>query len=154
MYPASHFRTFRSCICLLISVGIPLTSLHGQDTSTVFIDASAPVAAPEPVRAALGTAKRPDGETLTVNSRYLLLNGKPWLPVMGEFHYSIYPEQEWESEILKMKAAGVQIVATYVFWIHHEEVEGQFDWSGQRNLRRFVELCAKHGLYVYPRIGP
>lgn len=73
---------------------------------------------------------------------------------MGEFHFSRYPEQEWEPEILKMKAAGVQIVATYIFWIHHEEVEGQFDWSGQRNLRHFVELCAKHGLYVYPRIGP
>jgi hypothetical protein len=41
---------------------------------------------------------------------------------MGEFHYSRYPESEWESEILKMKAGGVQIVSTYVIWIHHEEV--------------------------------
>lgn len=48
----------------------------------------------------------------------------------------------------------MQIISTYIFWIHHEEVEGQFDWSGQRNLREFVQLCAKHGLYVYPRIGP
>ncbi len=60
---------------------------------------------------------------------------------MGEFHYARYPEAEWEREILKMKAGGVEIVATYVFWIHHEEVEGQFDWSGQRDLRRFIELC-------------
>ena len=48
----------------------------------------------------------------------------------------------------------MQIISTYIFWIHHEEVEGQFDWSGQRNLREFVQLCAKHGLCVYPRIGP
>lgn len=73
---------------------------------------------------------------------------------MGEFHYSRYPESEQESEILKMKAGGVQIVSTYVIWIHHEEVEGQFDWTGQRDLRRFVGLCARHGLYVYLRIGP
>jgi hypothetical protein len=53
-----------------------------------------------------------------------------------------------------MKAAGVQIVSTYIIWIHHEETEGVFDWSGQRDLRRFVQLCAKHGMYVYPRIGP
>ncbi len=85
---------------------------------------------------------------------YLTLNGKPWLPVMGEFHFSRVPEAEWEEEILKMKAAGVSIVATYVFWIHHEEVEGQFDWSGRRDLHHFVELCAKHGLYVVVRIGP
>jgi len=73
---------------------------------------------------------------------------------MGEFHYSRYPEAYWEEEILKMKASGVQVIATYVIWIHHEEIEGQFDWSGQRDLRRFAQLCAKHGMLLYPRIGP
>ena len=53
-----------------------------------------------------------------------------------------------------MKAGGVQIVATYLFWIHHEEIEGQFEWSGQRDLHRFIQLCQKHGLYVFLRIGP
>jgi beta-galactosidase len=127
---------------------------EAERISPVFIDASAPYPEPRTVRAALGTAKNPAGETITVNSQFLLLNGTPWLPVMGEFHYSRYPEGGWETEILKMKAAGIQVVATYVFWIHHEEIEGQFDWSSQHNLRHFVELCAKHGLYVYPRIGP
>jgi hypothetical protein len=91
---------------------------------------------------------------LQVNSRYLVLDGKPWLPVMGELHYTRVPEADWEDEILKMKAGGVNIVSTYVFWIHHEEVEGKFDWSGQRDLRRFVQLCAKHGMYVWLRPGP
>jgi hypothetical protein len=101
-----------------------------------------------------GTATNPSGRTIGVNSRYLWLDGKPWLPVMGEFHYSRVPESEWETELLKMKAAGVQIVSTYIFWIHQEEVHGQFDWTGQRDLRHFVQLCAKDGLYVYPRLGP
>ncbi|MGO9641279.1 MAG: beta-galactosidase [Candidatus Acidiferrales bacterium] len=89
-----------------------------------------------------------------MNSRYLLRNGEPWFPVMGEFQFSRYPEAEWEDEILKMKAGGVQIISTYVFWIHIEEIEGQFDWTGQRSLRRFVELCRKHEMYVWVRIGP
>jgi hypothetical protein len=118
------------------------------------IDATAAAPQPQPVAAQLGTSTAADGQTLTVNSQYLLLNGKPWLPVMGEFHYTRVPEREWESEILKMKAAGVQVISTYVIWIHQEEVKGEFDWSGRRNLRHFVELCAKHGMYVYPRIGP
>lgn len=96
----------------------------------------------------------PDGHRIAVNSRYLLLDGKPWLPIMGEFHYSRYPHQYWEEELLKMKAGGVQIVSTYVFWIHHEEIKGQFDWTGDRDLRRFITLCKKHGLYVFLRIGP
>jgi hypothetical protein len=53
-----------------------------------------------------------------------------------------------------MKAGGIRIVSTYIFWIHHEEIEGQFDWSGRRDLHRFVELARKHGLYVWARIGP
>jgi hypothetical protein len=81
-------------------------------------------------------------------------DGKPWIPVMGEFHYTRYPERYWEEEILKMKASGIDVISTYIFWIHHEEVEGQFDWSGQRNLKKFAELCAKHGMLLYPRIGP
>jgi len=90
----------------------------------------------------------PDGHILSVNNRYLILDGKRWLPVMGEFHSTRYPERYWEEEILKMKAGGVQIIATYVFWIHHEEVEGQFDWSGQAQsaqvrgtLRQAWSLC-------------
>ena len=112
-----------------------------------------PVPPPETGYLELG-GKSSTGHDLEVNSQYLTLDGQPWLPVMGEFHYARYPEKDWETEILKMKAAGVQIVSAYVFWIHHEEVEGQFDWSGRRDLRQFVELCAKHGMYVYLRIGP
>jgi hypothetical protein len=47
-----------------------------------------------------------------------------------------------------------QKVAHYVFWIHHEEIEGQFDWSGKRNLRHFIELCREVGLQAVVRCGP
>ncbi len=96
----------------------------------------------------------PQGSTIAANQRYLTLDGRPWLPVMGEFHFSRYPHNRWEDEILKMKAGGITVIATYIFWIHIEEIEGQFDWSGSRDLHHFVELCGKHGLYAYARIGP
>jgi len=102
----------------------------------------------------MGTGTSPGGGTLSVNSLYLLRDGRPWLPVMGEMHFARYPRRYWEESILKMKAAGVEIVASYVFWIHHEEVEGQFDWSGDRDLRHFAQLCGRHGMYFFPRIGP
>lgn len=98
--------------------------------------------------------KNPQEIEINANSRYLTLGGKPWIPVMGEFHYSRYPRAQWEEELLKMKAGGVDIVATYIFWIHHEEIEGEWDWSGNKDLRAFVELCHKHGLLVVARLGP
>jgi hypothetical protein len=63
-------------------------------------------------------------------------------------------ENRWEDELIKMKMCGINIVSTYVFWIHHEEEEGVFRFDGRRNLRKFVELCAKHGFYVILRVGP
>lgn len=128
--------------------------LRAGAQNLVTIDAAEPVPAAQPVAVTLLGARNPKGSTIGVNSQYLTLDGKPWLPVMGEFHFSRYPEAEWEEEILKMKAAGVQIISTYVIWIHHEQTEGVFDWSGQRDLRRFVQICGEHGMYVYPRIGP
>lgn len=119
----------------------------------VVIDARTEPAPPAPLSFAVGGTS-PDGHRLSANSRFLLRDGIPWFPIVGEFHYSRYPADKWEEEILKMKAGGIQVISTYIFWIHHEEVEGHFDWSGQRDLRRFVQLCAKHDLYVWIRVGP
>lgn len=96
----------------------------------------------------------PDGGSIDFNSFYMIRDGKPAIPVFGEFHYSRYPESEWEDEIIKMKAGGITVLPTYIFWILHEEREGEFNWSGNRDLRRFVQLCGKHGLDVLVRIGP
>jgi hypothetical protein len=148
MYVMRHFAissfvfVFSCCLCAQ------------QPVNRLVFDATASHDAPRPVPTQLGSNRAPDGSTITVNSQYLMRDGKPWIPVMGEFHFTRYPESYWEEEILKMKASGVDVISTYVFWIHHEEVEGQFDWSGQRNLRKFAELCAKHGMLLYPRIGP
>src|SRR5579872_1719782 len=129
--------------------------LHASASpDSIAIDARTP---PQPLRQSsyhAGTLSSPSGHTIGINSMYLTREGSPWLPVMGEFHYSRVPESEWEEELLKMKSAGVQIVSTYVIWIHHEEIEGKVDWSGERDLRRFVELCGRNGLYVIARIGP
>lgn len=102
----------------------------------------------------LGTSRRPDGRELSADNRSLLLDGHPWMPAMGEFHYARYPADEWREELLKMKAAGIGIVASYVFWIHHEETPDAWDWSGCRDLRRFVATAAEAGLLVVVRGGP
>lgn len=106
----------------------------------------------EPVPLAMGEVS--SASQFGCNSRYLEKNGKPWLPVMAEFHPTRYDDAEWELELRKMKAAGVDIVATYLFWIFHEEEEGNFCFDGNRDISHFLKLCRKIGLYVFVRIGP
>ncbi|MGN9840408.1 beta-galactosidase [Nonomuraea sp. H19] len=93
-------------------------------------------------------------DAITADSRHLWRAGRPWFPVMGEFHYGRYPAAEWREELLKVRAGGVTAVATYVFWNLHEERRGRYDWSGDRDLRRFVKTCAEAGLDAVVRIGP
>lgn len=96
----------------------------------------------------------PKGDSISVNNDYISVNHQPFFPVMGEFHFSRYPHQYWEESILKMKAGGINVIATYVFWILHEPKEGQFDWEGDRNLKEFAALCAKHNMHLIVRVGP
>ena len=84
----------------------------------------------------------------------LIIDGRRVCPVMGEVHYSRIPADEWSGEVRTMKDGGVTIIACYVFWNHIEETEGLFDWSGQRNLRQFLEVCKAENMPVVLRIGP
>lgn len=101
-----------------------------------------------------GSHTSPSGHTFSLNSLYYTKDGQPWYPVMGEIHYARIPQTDWEESILKMKASGVTVIATYVFWNMHEEVENVYTWDGNRNLRHFLELCRKHDMYTWLRIGP
>lgn len=150
--PASSRFTFCACASLLLLFSA--IGASGQASTVVNIDASQPYSTPAPAAYDGGTGTSINGHVIGLNRRFLTMDGRPWLPVMGEFHYSRYPEAQWEEQILKMKASGVQIISTYVIWIHQEEIEGQFDWSGRRDLRKFAQLCAKHGMYLVVRVGP
>ena len=96
----------------------------------------------------------PFGSAVSWDSHSLIIDGRRVCPVMGEIHYSRVPADEWPAEVRKMRDGGVTIIATYVFWNHIEEEEGIFCWDGQRDLRRFLEVCKAEGMPVVLRMGP
>ncbi|WP_181164260.1 beta-galactosidase [Microbacterium foliorum] len=109
----------------------------------------------DPVPAALDLGDGVDtARRLEVTDRYLSRDGRPWIPVMGEYHFVRDRREVWERELRKMRAGGIDVLATYVFWLAHEEVEGEFRWEGDRDLREFVQTAARVGLDVVVRIGP
>ncbi|TDC74780.1 beta-galactosidase, partial [Streptomyces hainanensis] len=95
---------------------------------------------------------RPD--RIVATSTHLVRGGRPWLPVMGEMHFTRYPRAGWREQLLTMRAGGIDVVATYLFWHHHEEHRGAFRFDGNRDLRAFVETAAECGLDAVVRIGP
>ncbi len=140
-------RLWISVIVLLM-----LTNIATAQTYTVDISKTQSTIVSSHLK--LGTNTNAAGHSISANSLYFIKDGKPWYPVMGEFHFSRYPRAKWEESILKMKAGGIDVIATYVFWIYHEEQEGVFNWKGNNDLKMFLELCKKHNMMVVTRIGP
>lgn len=94
------------------------------------------------------------GHQYTYTDEYLFKDGKPYIYTMGELHFSRMKEEDWETELVKMKAGGIEIVSSYIFWNHHETEKGKFDFSGNRNLRKFINICAKLDMPFFLRLGP
>ena len=83
----------------------------------------------------------PSGEVLGFTNYYMTKDATPFFGISGEIQYARVREEEWEDTILKAKMGGLNIIAFYVFWNVHEEVRGRFRFDGNRNVRKFLELC-------------
>ncbi|MFU1855704.1 beta-galactosidase [Sphingobacterium sp. NGMCC 1.201703] len=134
--------------CIALACLLYATAVHGQYEMNLKNAGKVPLSYLNKV--GIG----PKGKEIRINNIYMEEGGKPVLPVMGEFHYVRMDHRYWRDALLKMKASGINMVATYVMWSLHEETEGKQNWSGNYDLRRFVELCAELDLKVHLRAGP
>lgn len=99
-------------------------------------------------------AQNRQGSELKFNSYYMSFDNQPFFAVSGEFHFSRMNRIRWNAELAKVRESGVNIISTYVFWNHHEEHKGEWNFSENRNLREFIQLCGENHLFVILRLGP
>ena len=99
---------------------------------------------------------RPSSRSFTVDYHrdLFLRDGQQFDYVSGSLHYFRVPHQLWRDRLLKLRAAGINVVSTYVAWNWHEPHRGQFRWEGDADLVRFVKTAAELGLLVNIRPGP
>lgn len=91
---------------------------------------------------------------VTYDHRALVIDGKRRVLVSGSIHYPRSTPEMWPDLTQKSKDGGLDIIETYVFWNLHEPTKGQYDFSGRKDLVKFVKLVGEAGLYVHLRIGP
>lgn len=84
----------------------------------------------------------------------LLVNDQPYRILSGEMHYFRIPRAYWRDRLLKLRACGLNTVATYMPWNLHERQRGQFNFSGILDIRHFIELADELGLNMILRPGP
>ncbi|WP_136709636.1 beta-galactosidase [Agromyces sp. H66] len=93
-------------------------------------------------------------DRIALTNRYVERDGRPFIPVTGELHYSRVPRGEWDERLRLMRSGGVTAVATYVIWNHHEPERGRPSFNGGLDVAAFVRCAAAAGLDVVLRIGP
>ncbi len=89
-----------------------------------------------------------------VNTQYFTKDGKPFTVISGELHFSRLPREHWRETLLKMRECGINTVSTYIFWNYHEEIKGQFDFNGNKDISAFLSICRDIDMPCILRIGP
>ncbi len=92
--------------------------------------------------------------TFKVGNECFLLNGKPFVVKAAEVHYPRIPRDYWDQRIKMCKSLGMNTLCIYIFWNSHEQQEGVFDFTENNDIRAFVQLAQKNGMYVIVRPGP
>ena len=82
------------------------------------------------------------------------INGQRTYIASGSIHYPRVPRELWHDRLLRLKRAGFNTLQTYTFWNFHEAKEGQFDFTGQRDVEEYLKEAQDVGLYATVRVGP
>ena len=107
------------------------------------------------VLAATAAAQAPARHTFALSKTEFLLDGAPFQIKAGEMHPARIPAEYWRHRIRMAKAMGLNTIAAYIFWNHHEETEGRFDFTtGSRDIARFIRIAQEEGMWVLLRPGP
>lgn len=91
---------------------------------------------------------------VTFDSRSFSIGGQRIWIHSGEIHYFRHPSELWRETLLRARQGGMNAISTCIAWNYHEPVEGQCDFTGDRDVAHFLDLCAEIGLWVIARPGP
>ena len=80
---------------------------------------------------------------ITFDNQSFVVGGLKTFIVSGSIHYVRVPRELWRDRLLRAKTGGFNAIITYVSWNAHEPEEGQFDFSGNKDLGAFLDLCTE-----------
>lgn len=82
------------------------------------------------------------------------IDGKKEILLVASLFYFRLPRATWEKRIVDLKRLGYNAVDVYFPWNFHENKKGEFDFTGEKDVRCFLQLLKKHSMYVVARPGP
>lgn len=85
----------------------------------------------------------------------LIIDGKRVFIKSGAFHYFRTPGYEMALDrFAKMKAGGYNTVDIYFNWNYHSQKQGEYDFTGVKDVRKVLQAAKETGLFIIARPGP
>ncbi|GHE58995.1 beta-galactosidase [Streptomyces spiralis] len=126
------------------------TTLTGAAALTAALPTAARAAVPQ-----AGSGAQAARHTVTFDRYSLVVDGERVPLWSGEVHPFRLPSPSlWRDVLQKMRASGYNAVSVYASWNYHSPAPGHYDFTGVRDLGRFLDMAAETGLYVIARPGP
>lgn len=91
---------------------------------------------------------------ITYDARSFMIDGRRLWIVGGSIHYARVPRELWADRIAAARDAGLNTIETPIQWSLHEPRPGVFEFTGDKDIRHFVELIRDAGMYCMLRPGP
>eukprot|EP00871_Galdieria_phlegrea_P005552 jgi/Galph1/5999/GphlegSOOS_G4577.1 len=89
------------------------------------------------------------------DSYSLIINGKREFIYSGSYYYWRLPTPTlWKDVFEKIRAAGFNTITMYFNWDYHSPKSLIYDFSGIRDVEKFLTLTEEMGFYVIARPGP
>ncbi|MFD2613496.1 beta-galactosidase [Paenibacillus gansuensis] len=87
-------------------------------------------------------------------SNLLSVKGSPEIILCASLFYFRIPRAYWKERLEQIKFCGYNCIDVYFPWNYHEEEEGLWNFSGEKDAGHFLDLAAEAGLWVVARPGP
>jgi len=94
-------------------------------------------------------------QKITYDRKSLLIDGERKFIFSGTLQYFRHPSpKQWQDRIQKLKELGCNTVDTYFYWGFHSPAEGEYDFTGSRDIDLFMSMVEDAGMYLIGRPGP
>lgn len=92
--------------------------------------------------------------SVTYDGRSFMIDGRRIWIVSASIPFHRIPRSSWEDRIHAARLAGFNTIEVPVVWSRVEPRPGQFDFSGDSDIKHFVQLVAKAQMWCILRPGP
>lgn len=93
-------------------------------------------------------------KSISYDGSGFLINGQRKYLSSGTIHFARVPNELWRDRLTRVKNADFVNVESYVFWNYQEPRENEWNFKGDGDFEKFLNLEQELGLTALIRVGP